>query len=395
MLKLPVREINSVIETLRNDPVDSLIRKELPSSFLVGGYLRDLFLGRIANDRDYVVIGKLDIEAIKKIAQQLGGSFFIIKNLARIVLDGKEIDITFTDDSIERDLSKRDFTINSLAWSPERGIIDIYGGLRDLKKRIIRAISKENLSSDPLRILRAYRLSAEIKGSIEPVTRDILKELRVLIKRPPAERLTSELIKLLNLENTDRYLKMAIEDKIFQLILGVNNRNINYNFRFCKKLTYFYKKNMFYVSSNFDQDLNILGFLRLVWLSYKKGTWFLRLSKKNQRLINAFHRIIKRWSPEIFKDKKRLFEFFYEIKDLPEGLGFLFSDKRLLKEAQRFKKIMDKPLITGLDILKSCNIKSRQIGILLKKLLALQFSGKIKTKEDGFIELHRLKKKLK
>lgn len=392
MLDLPVRESSKVIEILRNDPVITLIKKEFPSFFLVGGYIRDLFLGRIANDRDYVVSGKLDRERIKRLSDQLGGSFFIIKNLARIVFEDKEIDITFTDEPLERDLSKRDFTINSLAWSPETGIIDLYGGLEDIKKRIIRAISRENLRADPVRILRAYRLAAEIKGSIEPSTRKALSELRFLLRTSAKERITSEIIKLLNLEEPDRYIKMAIDDKILHVILDVSNKDINFNFKFYKKLTVFFRK---YTKDlpriPFSQGLSAIGFLRLLCLSYKKKNWLIKLSKRNQRLLEAFHNVIKKWRPELLRDREQLFLLFYELKDFPEGLGFLLSEKRLLREAQRFKEVMEKPLLTALDIVKISDIKSRDIGVILKKLWALQFSGNIGTKEDALRELRRFK----
>lgn len=392
MLDLPVRESSKVIEILRNDPVITLIKKEFPSFFLVGGYIRDLFLGRIANDRDYVVSGKLDRERIKRLSDQLGGSFFIIKNLARIVFEDKEIDITFTDEPLERDLSKRDFTINSLAWSPETGIIDLYGGLEDIKKRIIRAISRENLRADPVRILRAYRLAAEIKGSIEPSTRKALSELRFLLRTSAKERVTSEIIKLLNLEEPDRYIKMAIDDKILHVILDVSNKDINFNFKFYKKLTVFFRK---YTKDlpliPFSQGLSAIGFLRLLCLSYKKKNWLIKLSKRNQRLLEAFHNVIKKWRPELLRDREQLFLLFYELKDFPEGLGFLLSEKRLLREAQRFKEVMEKPLLTGLDIVKISDIKSRDIGVILKKLWALQFSGNIGTKEEALRELRRFK----
>lgn len=273
MLDLPVREPGEVIELLRNDPVTILVKKEFPSSFLVGGYIRDLFLYRIANDMDYVVNDRLDREKIKKLSEQLGGSFFVIKNLTRIIFEYKEIDITFTDEPLKIDLSRRDFTINSLAWSPETGIIDLYGGLEDINRRIIRAISKDNLRADPVRILRAYRLAAEIKGLIESATRKSLSELRFMLKISARERITTELIKLLNLEQSDRYVKMAIDDKILQLILGVNDKDINNNFKFYIKLTDFYKK---YINDlpqiSFPQGFNTLGFLKLNVLSYKKST---------------------------------------------------------------------------------------------------------------------------
>lgn len=381
---------------LKKDSITHLVRKEFPSAFLVGGYIRDLILGRSSNDRDYVVTGKPDYEKIKRLSKSLGGSFFILKNLARFVLKDHEVDITFTDESLERDLSRRDFTINSLAWSPEEGIIDLYGGLRDIKRRVIRVISRDNIRSDPIRIIRAYRLAAQINGSIDSSTRKVLSELRFMLRVTAKERLTAELIKLLNLEQPDKYLRMAIKDKILQLILGVSETDIINNFKFYKRLNNFYKKNQDYMPHLISsQGLTDLGFLRLACLSYKKRAWLIKLSKKNQRLLEALHKVMSVYKPGILQNKERLFELLYDIRDFPEGPGFLLSSRRLYKEAQRFKEVMKTPLIRGLDIVKNSDIKSRHIGSILKKLWALQFSGKIRTREDGLRELERFKKRLK
>ncbi len=396
MLGLPVRKSKDIAAILKKDSITNLVRKEFPSAFLAGGYIRDLLLGKSSNDRDYVVRGKPDYEKIKRLSRSLGGSFFILKNLARLVLKDQEVDITFTDESIERDIGKRDFTINSLAWSPEQGIIDLHGGLKDIKRRVIRVISRDNIRSDPVRILRAYRLAAETNCTIDPLTRKVLSELKVMLRATARERLTSELIRLLNLEQPDRYLRMAIDDKILQLILDVNENSIINNFKIYKKLSVFYKKNKIHMPEiALSQGINGLGFLRLVCLSYKKKRWLIKLSRKNQRLLEALHRLLSKWSPETFKDKKRLFELYYSIKDFPEGLGFLLSSRRLLKEAQRFKEVLNNPLIRGLDIIKNSDIKSKHIGIVLRRLWQLQFCGKIRTKEDAMREFHKLKRELR
>lgn len=73
----------------------------------------------------------------------------------------------------------------------------------------------------------------------------------------------------------------------------------------------------------------------------------------------------------------------------------MLSEKRLIKEAQRFKELIKKPLITGIDIVNIGDVTSGDIGIILKKLWALQFSGKIRTKDDAMKELHRFSRRLR
>jgi tRNA nucleotidyltransferase/poly(A) polymerase len=131
--------------------------------YIVGGYLRDLLIGRKVVDRDYAVKGNIK-SFVKGIASDLGGKVISPGkwNLYRIVLPaGIFLDFTVVNKSIEHDLSQRDFTINALAWSPERGIIDLVRGTDDLKRKTIKMIKEENIIEDPVRIIRAYRLAAK------------------------------------------------------------------------------------------------------------------------------------------------------------------------------------------------------------------------------------------
>jgi tRNA nucleotidyltransferase/poly(A) polymerase len=95
---------------------------------------------------------------VKEVKKVIGGTLveFQKGETTRLVLkDGVTLDFTRPMGTLYEDLSKRDFTINAIAWSPENGIIDPYNGLKDIQERIIRALGKENFLADPLRMLRA------------------------------------------------------------------------------------------------------------------------------------------------------------------------------------------------------------------------------------------------
>lgn len=393
VLSIPGRDTERITELLKKDLITALVKKEFPISYLVGGFLRDMILGQTTKDRDYVVIGSMNIPRIKRLADKLGGKFFVVKNLARIVLkDKSEIDITFTEDPIETDIAKRDFTINSLAWSDKTGLIDLFGGLNDIKKRTIRALREENIIADPVRILRAYRMAAEIGGVIELLTRRSLVRLRGLIKNSSKERITAELFKILNLKDPLKYLRMALDDEILSEILAVSNQDLDKNFKLFKKLNDFYRKNFFlFPTDPYSQGLSVIGVLRLSALSYgwKRDKSLLSLSRKNLKRLEDIHQAMKKIQVVKGVRIKRefVFDLFYEIKDSPHDLGLILGSKRLLREAERFKEVLKRPVITGAEIAGLGDIKKDEISHFLRYILRLQYLGKIRNKKDAMTEL--------
>ncbi len=101
--------------------------------------------------------------------------------------------------SIEEDLARRDFTINALAFHPTRGLLDIFGGKKDLENKLIRCVGNANVrfSEDALRILRALRFAAELGFSIEEATETSLTSCATLLNSVAAERIFVETEKLL------------------------------------------------------------------------------------------------------------------------------------------------------------------------------------------------------
>src|SRR4030042_2888561 len=201
--------------------------------YLVGGYLRDILRGIHPSDRDYIVSG--DIRTfVKEIRKVIGGTIVKFKkgDMIRIALkDGLTFDFSIPMVILKEDLSKRDFTINAIAWSPEKAIIDPYNGVDDIKKKIIRSISKENLISDPLRMLRAYRFAAELNGSIKKGTRNSIKNMKKNIKKVSSERITLELFNLLNSKHSARYLKMALSDNLLTSVLLIPYKTLELNIK--------------------------------------------------------------------------------------------------------------------------------------------------------------------
>lgn len=114
-------------------------------------------------------------------------------------LDGRHPEkVTFTPSLLE-DLKRRDFTVNAMAYNDREGLVDAFDGLGDLKRGQIRCVGdpRERFTEDALRILRAVRFSAQLDFAIEEKTKAALSEFAPRLSKVSAERIQTELVKLL------------------------------------------------------------------------------------------------------------------------------------------------------------------------------------------------------
>ena len=207
-------------------------------AYIVGGSLRDALLGIAPNDFDIAT------SAPPEKTIELFSDKHVIKTglkhgTVTVVFDGSPVEITtfrvdgsYTDsrrpDSvsftrrIEEDLSRRDFTINAMAFNEERGIVDVFGGRDDLRDRVIRAVREPSLrfSEDALRIMRAFRFSAQLGFSIEENTLLGAKEMKEGLSKIAKERICVEFIKLLTSPYPKEALSLMIEYGILPYVTG-------------------------------------------------------------------------------------------------------------------------------------------------------------------------------
>jgi tRNA nucleotidyltransferase/poly(A) polymerase len=170
-------------------------------AYLVGGALRDHLLGRPVHDID--IATRDPRAAARAFARLAGGAPFALSERHgawRVVLpDGRTVDFTPFDGSIEEDLATRDFTINAIA---ERvggdDLIDPFNGAGDLAAGRLEAVSDQVFKADPLRLLRAVRLEDELPQpfEIQPKTERLIREDAQLVTRPAGERILGELERL-------------------------------------------------------------------------------------------------------------------------------------------------------------------------------------------------------
>lgn len=189
--------------------------------YVVGGYVRDLFLERPSNDIDVVVVGS-GISMAEALKKQLGGrahlSVFRNFGTAQVKYNGLEIEFVgarkesyshdsrkpvVEDGTLEDDQNRRDFTINALAVCLNRAhfgeLVDPFDGLADLEDGIIRTPLDPDItfSDDPLRMLRCVRFAAQLNFFIEDETFDALTRNADRIKIISGERVQEELNKIM------------------------------------------------------------------------------------------------------------------------------------------------------------------------------------------------------
>ena len=184
------------------------------SLYLVGGAVRDYILGKDNNDYDFTTDAEPD--DIKKMFRRTidtgikHGTVTVIfrrrhYEITTFRVDGDYQDARHPDSvkfvkSLEEDLSRRDFTINAFAAElPEGNIIDLHDGMRDLRKKIIRAIGdpEKRFEEDALRMMRGCRFSAQLGFRIEKETERAMEDLAPTIAKVSSERIKEELSRLI------------------------------------------------------------------------------------------------------------------------------------------------------------------------------------------------------
>ena len=202
-INLP-EKVHTIITTLQQNGYEA---------YAVGGCVRDSILGRKPGDWDITTSAMPEeTKALFEKTFDTGiehGTVTVLLDkegfeVTTYRIDGKYEDsrhpkeVTFTR-SLKEDLLRRDFTINAMAYNETDGLVDIFGGIEDLEKKVIRCVgdAKARFSEDALRILRGVRFAAQLGFEIEEDTRKGMSELAPTLKNISAERIQVELVKML------------------------------------------------------------------------------------------------------------------------------------------------------------------------------------------------------
>ena len=195
-------------------------------AYVVGGCVRDSVLGRQPQDWDITTSAKPEqVKALFSRTIDTGlqhGTVTVMQDkegfeVTTYRIDGKYEDsrhpeeVIFTP-NLEEDLKRRDFTINAMAYNEKTGLVDIFGGMEDIRAGVVRCVGDpmERFGEDALRILRAIRFSAQLGYEIDSDTREGIRRLAPTLEKISAERIQTELVKLITSSHPD-YLRTAYE----------------------------------------------------------------------------------------------------------------------------------------------------------------------------------------
>jgi len=205
IIKIP-NEVQYIIETLQKSGYEA---------YIVGGCVRDRILGKEPKDWD-ICTPSLPEQTMKCFAEhhiiETGlqhGTVTLMLNHIPFEITTYRIDGQYSDNrrpdkvefvsSLKADLSRRDFTINAMAYNPNEGIVDYFGGMDDLNTGIIRCVGDagQRFREDALRIMRALRFASVLSFSIEEDTSKAMLENKILLKNIAVERIASEINRMI------------------------------------------------------------------------------------------------------------------------------------------------------------------------------------------------------
>ena len=412
--------------------------------FIVGGCVRDFLMNKIPNDIDFTTNAKP--EQIKECFKNF--HYFekgIQHGTISVVINNNEFEITtyrtdgnyinnrkpekvFFVSDIKQDLSRRDFTINAMAYNPKTGFIDYHNGISDLNSKIIKCVNNPfiRFKEDALRILRALRFSASLCFEIEPKTKQACFDSAYLLKNISKERVRDEFFKTIIQPDG---LKTLFEYKdiwgiVIPEILNLKSQN---------KIPFYFNSNLSALKNIYAiKDDNCLSvYLSLLFNNITD----IELNKSKEILKNNINNTIsitKSILKKLHTDKKTIKEVLslinykntdininkpyikklcYKLKDIvllkkflifkhlsdSSGSDKTYSENNCLKLNNIISDIEKENLyfnIKDLDIngndLKELGIQEKEIGHTLQLLLALVLNEEIENKK--FILKNYIKK---
>lgn len=273
----------------------SLLESNGYDAYVVGGYLRDVLLDRKSHDIDICTdaLPKEIIDVFKneyKVIEtgvKYGTVTVIIDHVPIEIttfrseqdyVDGRRPQTIKFEKNIKQDLSRRDFTINSMAYNDKDGLIDLFGGKQDLEDKIIRCVGNpsQRFQEDKLRMLRAVRFASTFNFRIEDDTLEAINEYSRDINEISTERINVELSKMLLVQKPSKAMMLLKNTGLLKNILPV----IDDMYGFSQQNPY-HKKDLFFhtmdVLDNVREDI----ILRLAALFHDTGKLYTKTVDEN------------------------------------------------------------------------------------------------------------------
>ncbi len=412
-------------------------------AYIVGGCVRDILRGETPSDYDITTsatpkqtISVFENERIIETGLQ-HGTVTLIKDGMPLEITTYRIDGGYTDNrrpdsviftpNLKEDLARRDFTVNAFAYSPKSGIIDVFGGREDLNNKIIRSVGDADgrFNEDALRIMRAIRFASVLGFDIEEHTKKSIFKNKNLLKNISAERIATELLKLLTgtnakkviieyidvlevilpelgkIKNFDQKNPHHIYDLLTHTAVAVENTPIDPALRLAMLMHDCGKPDSFTLDENgvghfyghpeISEKLSKIAFSRLK-LDNATTNLALTLIKYHDAQTASTEKSVKKalnkYTPEIFfklldikkadnlaqSPKYNRMEEFEVLKSLAKNIiekGECFSIKQLA--------------VSGNDLIAAGVPEGKKIGVALEFLLDAVINGKVKNTKDDLL----------
>lgn len=361
--------------------------------YIVGGCVRDYLMGNEPHDYDITTSALPD--EVKKVFPhtvdtgiQHGTVTVVIDKVGYEIttyrIDGEYKDnrhpeeVIFTD-KLSGDLSRRDFTVNAIAYNPLKGYVDLFNGREDIEKKIIRGVGvpAKRFQEDALRMMRAVRFSAQLDFSIEDITLKALKENADLIKNISIERIREEFFKLL-LSNHNERLDILLNSGMTEYFLPeILNRKYDY------------------MKINFlSRDIVVRLSYILSHIESKSVNKIMKRLKTDNKTASAVTNIVKYVNYKIndsYSMRKLINLVGENTLKLIEVIGAL-NNSDMIFEINMYNSVKNdcctlKSLaLTGNDLM-SIGIKGKEIGEVLNKALDLVMKEPDKNNREVLLNI--------
>lgn len=388
-INIPI-EVEKIINDLQNENFEA---------YIVGGCVRDNILGIEPKDWDIATNAKP--EQIKKIFVKTvdtglaHGTVTVILNkkhfeVTTYRIDGEYKDcrrpksVFFTDDLLQ-DLSRRDFTMNAIAFNQK--YIDPFNGLYDIKNKLIRCVGNpaERFREDALRMMRAIRFANQLNFDLESKTFAALKKNVELIKFVSIERIRDELVKLFF--SDARKINLLNESKILQFV------NHDFYKYLCDNLNEISKK-LLRVKKSCDTIFSVI----LCKMKPKDAYSLMKFFRFDNKTCDSVRKILMYLNVKISNayDVKKIictigYENFYKLLDVRNALG-IFDNAKDISQNILGDCIFIKDLAVSGNDIKSLGFSGKEIGNVLKYLLDIVHKFPEKNSFDELISLAAMMK---
>ena len=403
-------KFNSVEQKLLNK-AEIAAQSSSVKLYLVGGPVRDLLLGNIIHDLDFLIDGEIDsfIHEFSKVinSQPISSSQF---KTFKYRIGDNEIDIALArtevypfpgslpnikPSNIHQDLYRRDFTINAIAlqlFPKPYKLIDPVNGIEELKNKRIKIIHEKSFQDDPTRIFRAIRYSSRFDFPIEQKTIDLIHQDMNFISSLSGKRILNELIKYLSENDTSNSLSSLTKYNILQFI----DNNFPSNEEFITRLHVF--KNEKY-SLN-EKEVLLLAILcsNMNQIQLNKFITRFSLSKKQTKILIDLNQINKKISSiSVMKKASSITNLFdkYEIKAL-KFASIITENNKFTQMVNSYINIWSniKPYNNGNEITKILSIDKTKLSSIIQKVRDAIINGQISSKADEMKFLKKLNRQL-